>query len=846
MPITQKHALKNPKNLIFDVFIPAVVFIYLLIALSQYFFVRPYLGFLPVFDTGKILNIYTAPTEGPTVQRNDILLKVGEKPFADDYIKNLDLVLFKGQKTGDVLPLLVERDGQQLQIDYIIPPITTAEILDRLVSQWFLPFLFWLAGLTVILFIRPRNKLYRLLISFFMVNAVWLMAGSLSSTHLGFSAFIMRIGVWMTVPIFIQLHWNFPKPFKKKIKSGWVWLLYFGAGLLAAANVAGLLPGSTYFIGFLISISSIIILLSVHFIRQPEERQFIRNFLLAITIAILPAIGIALANLFGVEIWFTGLAVLGITALPTFYISVIFQKQFPFFTETFKRFQRFYLAIVSAGTIMTIGLSLIPVDIRTVDNPFLVYLLFTILFFILLAVSFVPLFILPALAQLPISFSEDPYQQTRLSANQAAAFIFYQLTVVSLITILSLIAAMLMNLSIGVVPFMIVISIFLISITIPSYRRFQRFFNQKVLGMSFATEKIVPAYSQRITTSLKLDELNQLITKEIMPSLLVRQFTCLQVKSSNISPLFTLGIPDTTSLAELPKENLFDPHNWNRILYKPKEKQNLPNWIRLILPLQFEKETIGLWLFGYRDPDDRYSVEDIAILQSLADQTSLALINIEQAEMLHAFHLANIDRNETERVLLAAELHDDVLNELAVLSNTLDLDNASEHAQNAYDNAIQHIRTIINGLRPPLLTYGLQTGLEGLVDDCLDRYPDAPEICFELKANPEDTVHRYDRQIEQQTFRIIQQACYNALAHANAQKITIDGQFSADAIQVTITDDGNGFDISLAHDLTKLLENKHFGLAGMFERAEIIGADLEFRTAPSEGCQICLKWQQNG
>ena len=44
-------------------------------------------------------------------------------------------------------------------------------------------------------------------------------------------------------------------------------------------------------------------------------------------------------------------------------------------------------------------------------------------------------------------------------------------------------------------------------------------------------------------------------------------------------------------------------------------------------------------------------------------------------------------------------------------------------------------------------------------------------------------------------------------------------------------------------DLPTLLSNRYFGLAGMFERAAIIGADLEIASLPNQGCRVRITWQ---
>lgn len=82
------------------------------------------------------------------------------------------------------------------------------------------------------------------------------------------------------------------------------------------------------------------------------------------------------------------------------------------------------------------------------------------------------------------------------------------------------------------------------------------------------------------------------------------------------------------------------------------------DWLRLTLPLKVGDTILGFWFLGKRDPDDLYPQVEIPILQSLADQTAIALSNILQTEQLLKLYQSDIKRVEQERQNLAHELHD--------------------------------------------------------------------------------------------------------------------------------------------------------------------------------------------
>jgi signal transduction histidine kinase len=112
-------------------------------------------------------------------------------------------------------------------------------------------------------------------------------------------------------------------------------------------------------------------------------------------------------------------------------------------------------------------------------------------------------------------------------------------------------------------------------------------------------------------------------------------------------------------------------------------------------------------------------------------------------------------------------------------------------------------------------------------------------INLELEADEA----RFDPKAEQHLYRIIQQACENALLHSKASKVSISGMISKTAVEFVVKDDGKGFALTSGSELAALLAAKHFGLVGMHERAELIGARLGVETAPTKGTRIDLHWR---
>src|SRR6185503_6800431 len=172
-------------------------------------------------------------------------------------------------------------------------------------------------------------------------------------------------------------------------------------------------------------------------------------------------------------------------------------------------------------------------------------------------------------------------------------------------------------------------------------------------------------YSTEITTSLSLSELVRVLQEKVFPSLLIRQSAFLRVDQDSLLALSTTG---------LDKERLPTGQDVQKLVaqsgvYRSTDLsgEDPYPWIRLILPLKLGEQLIGFWLFGRRDPDDLYSQQEIPVLSSLANLTSIMLSNILQTENLKAMYEANIGRYEQEKLRLSRDLHDSILNEMAAL-----------------------------------------------------------------------------------------------------------------------------------------------------------------------------------
>jgi signal transduction histidine kinase len=366
---------------------------------------------------------------------------------------------------------------------------------------------------------------------------------------------------------------------------------------------------------------------------------------------------------------------------------------------------------------------------------------------------------------------------------------------------------------------------------------FQNFVERRFLGIAIASRQLQQAYSSHITGSTSFARLTGLLRDEIMPSLLVRQFVFLIQDGSATRVLLNIGVERD----HIPTRNTGDllerlaGNTWT--VASPRDDRL--SWIRLALPLKLEQDLLGLWLFGRRDPDDTYSSIEVPILRSFADQAAVALSNILQTERLRALYRANINRHENERLSLARELHDSVLNELAGMLMNADMASLPRSFQDGYQALTQRLREIVSDLRPPMLSYGLKPAIEELADNLMER----SKIAVSITVDFQSTGERYPPDKEQHLFRIVQEACENALRHSHGQKVKVSGSLESNHVELQIEDNGDGFELGRKPlEIQDLVSERHFGLAGMYERAGLIGAQIGIASAPGSGTVVSISW----
>jgi signal transduction histidine kinase len=191
---------------------------------------------------------------------------------------------------------------------------------------------------------------------------------------------------------------------------------------------------------------------------------------------------------------------------------------------------------------------------------------------------------------------------------------------------------------------------------------------------------------------------------------------------------------------------------------------------------------------------------------------------------------------DAERSHIARELHDDISQQMALLSIDLELlvglgpgqeEEAGQIAADAFER-VQHlvksVHSLSHRLHPETLRIvGLVPAIARLQRDFSDRL----DITFVhdevLPPVPQDTNVCF--------FRIAQEALQNAAAHSKAQHVWVRLISDAAGFSLAISDDGEGFDVNAAW-------GRGLGLISMRERVEALGGTLTIESSRESGTRI--------
>jgi signal transduction histidine kinase len=259
--------------------------------------------------------------------------------------------------------------------------------------------------------------------------------------------------------------------------------------------------------------------------------------------------------------------------------------------------------------------------------------------------------------------------------------------------------------------------------------------------------------------------------------------------------------------------------------------------------LIYQLEETGSLAVSPRSQGEELTQADRRLLENIARQAGAVAHAVRLTNELQRSRLRLVTAREEERRRLRRDLHDELGPQLAsqaliieALEKRLQKDPSStarllEELKKQSQRAVQDIRQIVYGLRPPALD---QLGLVGAIREVHATHQWSG-VLFHLQAK--EKMSPLPAAVEVAIYRIIQEAVTNVIRHANAKhclvRIDYEDLIEENAeVRLTIEDDGIG------------LQDDHrngVGLHSMRERADELGGDFKIVLKPEGGTQISVR-----
>lgn len=244
---------------------------------------------------------------------------------------------------------------------------------------------------------------------------------------------------------------------------------------------------------------------------------------------------------------------------------------------------------------------------------------------------------------------------------------------------------------------------------------------------------------------------------------------------------------------------------------------------------------------------------DVPEFSKISDAFNHATSALEQAHNENrALASRTLRVQEDERSTLARELHDELgqsLTGIKMTATSIIKENPNSKAAvdsilSICDHLFSVIRSMMRRLRPTLLDdLGLAAALQDMIDNWREQNPDTI-----VRLQCEDAVEACDEAAKIHLFRIVQEGLNNIARHSHAKEVEVNLQVTScsepnldndqfdefdNCIRLTVTDDGQGFDVDRVPP--------GFGLLGIRERAESLGGKFLLQSQPGLGVSIAVE-----
>lgn len=560
--------------------LPWVVLSLLILAPCLYY---PYIHVTQMTDftpdwQWKVINVVPCEDSDPNhcLKIGDQVLAMGHITYGE-FTRDRTLEMLDAFQPNGTAPLRILRDGREMTVvvRYRKNPGGLGDTPPIVVF----PVAFWLMGTVVFLFLRPRDERWLILILFSYVTALWFASGLASALHEDYSSIVFHLVVWLFFPLALHLHLILPSSLLgKRWRQGLLIPLYAAAVVVMVLDLFLLLGRFQY----------------------------------------------------------------------AFALTLIAGVLFPLVLLLLRLFLPLEPSVKIANRVLLYGLvlGLGPFFVIYVVLPFWLIRLFSLFSDVRSLIPWLGAVSILSIPLLPMSYVYAIYKQhigaLEFRANRLLGlYSFAVLSVTTYVIVLFVVSSRWAPINARYLAAVLATSLVFITLAFLLRRPFQALVDRHVFGIRHSPDQVVDLVSERIPTAFDRSVLARVISDEILPTLLIRQSALCLFKAppregieTGMETLYEQGVPPgvTPTVAEL-RALLAQS---GRYRYPEAGSGSRFDWVRLVMPLTVQAETIGVWLLGRRDPDDHYPATDIHLLSTVANQIAPMVENIrlyERAQM---------------------------------------------------------------------------------------------------------------------------------------------------------------------------------------------------------------------
>jgi len=256
-------------------------------------------------------------------------------------------------------------------------------------------------------------------------------------------------------------------------------------------------------------------------------------------------------------------------------------------------------------------------------------------------------------------------------------------------------------------------------------------------------------------------------------------------------------------------------------------------------PCRPAKGSAALVQFGFRV---RYPwlPRELALLVAAGERCHEALERARMEREIRRLEAEARRAEEEERRRIGRELHDEAGQSMLLLRLQLEMIERDAPAplrprlaetRAIAERAVAELRRLVAALSPAVLE---RLGLKSALRQLAARFRKTHPAGLRLRISP--SCEHLPMPTQEVIYRVAQECLQNIAKHSRATQVNISLGRADKSIRLSVADNGAGYCAETARN-----QPMSFGLAGMRERAALLGGTLTIRTAPGEGVRITLQ-----